>query len=132
MKKNSDQKIRNATEYGSIIAISVPTPAFGTYRATKAMIIRAFRTGEASFVAPFDYSKLLFATVFGFIFFGERPDAWTWVGAAIIISATLYIARREAQLHRPAEKSAALAPARFSEPALPGKDQSTLSVEASR
>ena len=38
VKKNSDQKIRNATEYGSIIAISVPTPAFGSYRATNAMI----------------------------------------------------------------------------------------------
>jgi drug/metabolite transporter (DMT)-like permease len=60
--------------------------------------ILAFRAGEASAVAPFDYSRLLFSAFFGFIFFAEVPDSWTWAGAALIVASTIYIARREAQM----------------------------------
>ncbi len=66
--------------------------------ASQALIIRAFRSGEATFVAPFDYIKLLLAGLIGYALFGEVPDGWTWVGAAVIVGATIYIARREAQL----------------------------------
>jgi drug/metabolite transporter (DMT)-like permease len=58
--------------------------------------ILAFRAGEASAVAPFDYSRLLFAALFGFAFFAEVPDGWTLAGAALIVASTIYIARREA------------------------------------
>ena len=68
---------------------------------TQALMIAAFRTGEASVVAPFDYSKLIVAGVLGFALFGEVPDHWTVVGAAVIVAATLYIARREASLGKP-------------------------------
>ncbi len=61
-------------------------------------IIRAYKTGEATFVAPFDYSKLLIAGLVGFFVFAEVPDVWSLVGAAVIIAATLYIARREAAI----------------------------------
>ena len=72
---------------------------------SQAMMIRAFRIGEASFVAPFDYGKLLAAGLLGFFVFAEVPDLWTLVGAAIIVGATLYIARREAAVgRRPAVK----------------------------
>lgn len=66
--------------------------------ASQAMMIKAFRTGEASFVAPFDYAKLIFAGALGFFFFGEVPDAAFLAGALVIIAATLYIARREARI----------------------------------
>lgn len=66
--------------------------------ASQAMMIQAFRSGEASFVAPFDYSKLITAGLIGFFLFAEVPDAWALAGAAIIVAATLYIARREAQV----------------------------------
>ncbi len=62
---------------------------------SQACILRAYRAGEATFVAPFDYSKLLLATFVGYIFFAEVPDAWTWGGAAIIITSTYYIVWRE-------------------------------------
>ena len=62
---------------------------------SQACILRAYRAGEATFVAPFDYSKLLLATLVGYIFFAESPDAWVWVGAAIIIGSTYYIVWRE-------------------------------------
>ena len=64
--------------------------------ASQAMMIRAFRAGEATFVAPFDYSKLLLAGLLGFAVFGEVPDAWALLGAGIIVASTLYIAQREA------------------------------------
>ena len=67
---------------------------------TQALMIAAFRTGEASVVAPFDYCKLIVAGVLGFALFGEMPDRWTLAGAAVIVAATLYIARREASLGR--------------------------------
>jgi len=65
---------------------------------TQALLIAAFRTGEASVVAPFDYTRLIVAGVLGFALFGEVPDRWTFAGAAVIVAATLYIARREAVL----------------------------------
>lgn len=64
--------------------------------ASQAMILRAYRSGEASFVAPFDYLKLLLAGLIGFLVFDEIPGLWTLFGAAIIVGAALYIARREA------------------------------------
>lgn len=70
---------------------------------TQALMIAAYRAGEASIVAPFDYSRLIFAGFLGFVLFGEVPDRWTLAGAAVIVAATLYIARREALLgKRPA------------------------------
>ena len=64
--------------------------------ASQAMIIRAYRSGEASFVAPFDYLKLILAGLIGFLVFGEVPGLWTLLGAAVIVGAALYIAHREA------------------------------------
>jgi len=81
----------SATEGAMLVAVGV----LGL--ASQALMIRAFRAGEATFVAPFDYSKLLLAGLIGFTLFGEVPDRWTLVGATVIVGATLYIARREAR-----------------------------------
>ncbi len=62
--------------------------------------ILAFKAGEASVVAPFDYLRLLFAGMIGFLAFGELPDLWTLLGAVLIIGSTVYIAQREARLGR--------------------------------
>lgn len=64
------------------------------------LIIDSFRNGEASLVAPFKYSSMVWAILFGFLFFGELPDEWTLVGSGIVILAGLYIMRREAILRR--------------------------------
>src|SRR6185312_9989590 len=61
---------------------------------------RALRLADASLLAPFSYMQLLVVTVLAWLLFGETLDAYTATGAAIIIGATLYIARREAQLSR--------------------------------
>ena len=62
--------------------------------------LRAYRVGEATAMAPIDYTRLLFAGVAGFLFFGTVPDVYTIVGAVIIASTSFYIARREAAVAR--------------------------------
>jgi drug/metabolite transporter (DMT)-like permease len=62
--------------------------------------IRAFRAGDASAVAPFDYLRLPMAATIGFFGFSELPTVWTFVGATVIVASTLYIAHRESQLRR--------------------------------
>ncbi len=59
---------------------------------------RALSLGDATVVAPIEFSKLPVAAVLGFLVFAERPSVWTFVGAGVIFAATFYIARREARL----------------------------------
>lgn len=59
------------------------------------MLIQAYRASEASIVAPMQYSQLLWATLFGALFFDEWPDRNTALGAAIIVFSGLYILLRE-------------------------------------
>ena len=86
----------------------VPLPTeIGTFALSGALLavahtlmIEAFRRGEATLVAPFKYSSLLWATIFGFVIFGELPSLWTLAGAAIIVKAGLYVFHREAHTNR--------------------------------
>lgn len=66
-------------------------------------LIQAFRRAPASVVAPFSYSSLLWASLYGWFLFAEWPDLWTLVGAALIILSGLYIFHRE-RLHRQHEE----------------------------
>ena len=61
-------------------------------------MIRAFRFGEASMLAPIEFTALIWATLFGFWFWSDLPTVTVLVGAALIIGANLYIAHREARL----------------------------------
>lgn len=58
-------------------------------------LIQAFRHADASLLAPFSYSQLLWASIFGYLVFSAIPDLWTYVGAAIIAASGLYTAHRE-------------------------------------
>ena len=68
----------------------------------------ALRLAEASTLAPFSYLQLVIVSALAWLVFGEAVDGWTAVGAAIVIGASLYIARREAAVARE-RRSAALA-----------------------
>jgi drug/metabolite transporter (DMT)-like permease len=59
------------------------------------IIISAYKTGEAVIVAPMQYSQILWASLFGFLFFAETVDRNTAIGASIIIASGLYIVLRE-------------------------------------
>jgi drug/metabolite transporter (DMT)-like permease len=63
-------------------------------------VARALAAADASACAPFEFARLPFAALIGFLWFGEVTDFWTWVGAAIIAVSSIYVARREARLAR--------------------------------
>ena len=58
----------------------------------------AYRFGDASIVAPFDYASILFALAIGYVFFDEVPTPQMIIGSAIVIAAGVLIILRERQL----------------------------------
>ena len=71
------------------------TGALGHYA-----MIRAYATAEASVVAPFNYTVLVWMAAAGFLVFGDVPDLWTWIGGAVIVTSGIYIGHREAKQKR--------------------------------
>lgn len=59
------------------------------------ILIEAFRLGEAAVVAPFKYTALPCAALYGFVMFGHVPDLWIVVGAIPVVFSGLYILHRE-------------------------------------
>jgi drug/metabolite transporter (DMT)-like permease len=59
------------------------------------IVVLAFRYADASVLAPFSYTQLLWVSILGFVIFGELPDLWTVTGAAFIVVSGLYTAHRE-------------------------------------
>lgn len=85
--------------------VSAPTPASLGFVALATGIgvlaygalTRAMRLGEVSVVAPFRYSRLLFALVLGVTVFGERPDLMTLLGSAVIVASGVILLQRSAR-----------------------------------
>ena len=71
--------------------------------ASQALIVYAFSLAEAGAIAPFGYTSLIWAALWGWLFWGVFPDQWTVIGAVIIVVAGLYIWSRE---NRTARKEA--------------------------
>ncbi len=61
---------------------------------------RAFAKADASAMQPFDFARLPFIALLGYLFFGEVPSGWIWLGGTMIGGAAIYIAHREATLAR--------------------------------
>jgi drug/metabolite transporter (DMT)-like permease len=57
--------------------------------------VNALRHAEASVLAPFSYMRLVYALAIGWLLFAEWPDAWSFVGMALIVGSAIYIAHRE-------------------------------------
>jgi len=57
--------------------------------------VRVMRLGEASVIGNVDYTQLIWAAIIGYLVWQDFPDAYTLIGAAIIIGSSLYIFRRE-------------------------------------
>jgi drug/metabolite transporter (DMT)-like permease len=62
---------------------------------------RAFELGDISAMQPVRYLDLVWSTAIGAVFFADLPTAWTLAGAAVIVAANLWIARREATERAP-------------------------------
>lgn len=67
---------------------------------SQALIVYAFSLAEAGAIAPFGYTSLIWAALWGWMFWGVLPDRWTVLGAVIIVAAGLYIWSREIRLAR--------------------------------
>lgn len=59
------------------------------------LIVRAYDFGEASLLAPLAYTEIIVSTILGWIFFGDFPDRWTFLGVGILIACAIYISLRE-------------------------------------
>ena len=64
---------------------------------TQACYIKGMAEGDAAAMAPIDYTRLIFAVLLGYAWFGDVPNALTMAGAAIVVASTLYITWRETQ-----------------------------------
>jgi len=82
-----------------MLAIAVGVSAY-------AFLTAAMRLGEVAVVTPFRYTRLVFALLVGIVVFGERPDAATLVGAAIVVGSGIYTIL---MARRPARRAAAAA-----------------------
>ena len=88
-----------AHEWVLLIAMGVVS-----YLAQMANII-AYKWGEASLLASLDYVRLLYATLFSWLVFATLPGLTTWIGAGIIIAASIYTIWREAQARQKLTRS---------------------------
>jgi drug/metabolite transporter (DMT)-like permease len=80
-------------EHWLLIAGVGAAGALGQYAVTE-----AFRRGEASVIAPFEYTALAWGIALDVLLWGVLPDRITWIGAAIIIASGLYLIRREREV----------------------------------
>ncbi len=86
---------------GTAILLMLAIAGCGTL--SQLCLIRALSMGEAGMLAPFAYTGLIFATVWGAVFFREWPDIWTVVGASVIVTAGIYVWYRETFSTEPAK-----------------------------
>lgn len=63
-------------------------------------LLTAFRKVPAAVAAPFQYTQIIWGVLYGYVFFGDRPDGMLFVGVAIVIASGLYILYRETLLGR--------------------------------
>ena len=69
-------------------------------------LIEAYRLAQAALIAPVRYTSLIWAALLGYLVWGHVPDAWVWVGAAVIVASGLYMVHAERQ--RPEARAAGL------------------------
>jgi drug/metabolite transporter (DMT)-like permease len=59
---------------------------------------QAIKEADLTVLLPFDFIRLIWAAIIGYLVFAEAPSIWTWVGGAIIFVAGTYLAIRESRL----------------------------------
>lgn len=62
------------------------------------LLTESYRRADASLIAPFEYSTILWALAIGFLAFGDLPTGWTAVGGAIVVASGVAVAVRERRL----------------------------------
>ncbi|MCW1917988.1 DMT family transporter [Rhodobacter sp. KR11] len=59
------------------------------------LLTQAYRIGSSAMVAPFEFTFAFWGVLWGWLFFDQLPDAWGWVGIAVIIAAGTYVVTTE-------------------------------------
>lgn len=67
------------------------------------MMTQGFKVAELSATQPIKFVQLMWTALIGYLVFGEAPEIFTWIGAAIIVGSVSYIAHREAMARRRGE-----------------------------
>lgn len=62
------------------------------------LIIHAYKRAQVAGLAPYPYIQIIWATLLGYLVFGDVPDLYTVIGACIIVASGLYIVHREREL----------------------------------
>ena len=86
----------NATDWLMLLSLAA-IANLGHY-----FIVRAYDHAEASLLAPLAYTEMVTSTLMGWVFFGDFPDGFTFLGVAILIASAIYISAREAAVRRSA------------------------------
>lgn len=73
------------------------------------LLIKAYKQATTAALAPYPYSQIIWMVGLGWLVFGDLPDGWTIVGAAIIVSSGLYVMHREYRLRQMATATATVA-----------------------
>lgn len=63
-------------------------------------ITQSLKEADVNAVMPFDFLKLIWVAIMGYLFFGETPGLYVWLGGAIVFASATYIAIRESRLAR--------------------------------
>ena len=69
--------------------------------AAQMCVTTAIREAETTAVMPIDFTRLIWASALGYLWFGEFPDTWTWVGGFVVFISTVYITYRESRTNTP-------------------------------
>lgn len=59
------------------------------------LLTQAYRVAQSSVVAPFEFTFAFWGILWGWMFWGDLPDTWGWVGIAVIIAAGVYVLKAE-------------------------------------
>lgn len=89
------------TEWAWMVAIGMCAAC------THYLLIKAYEAAPASLLQPFTYIEIVTATILGYFWFGDFPDAWTGLGVAILIASGIYISLRERKLHLKRDETSA-------------------------
>ena len=102
-ERTADLLDTRGTLVAMMVVVLFGALAFGT--AGYWAVTGATRTGEVSVVAPFRYTRLVFAILIGAFVFAEMPDTLTLLGAAMICGSGLYAFARERARRREAMRT---------------------------
>ena len=58
---------------------------------------RSMALADATVVLPYNFTRLIWAALFGFLFFAEIPDLWTWIGGTVIFASSIWLTRINAK-----------------------------------